>query len=685
MSSHPNWRKRSTPPGHGLSILPTLTRTVNTRRKGIKFPCFMPWNTNLFGTPLNIAAYPGQQLRVVAGPGTGKTYALMRRVARLLEEGVQPQRILAVSFTRTAATDLVHQLAQLGSPGADQVAAKTLHSLSFGLLSRNAVFHLLGRVPRPLMDHELDTMVCDLAPKFGGKKQVNKLVEAFEAAWARLQHHNPGWPQDPNDQRFDLELRSWLRFHKAMLVGEVIPLALDFVAQNPGHPDIPVYDYVLVDEYQDLNRADQALIDAIAGQAAVTVIGDEDQSIYSFRNAHPEGIEEYPTTHAGTHDELLNECRRCPQQVVVLANSLISHNARLAPKVLAPLPTNEAGTIYVVRHNASNAEVQTTADYIDWYLQHNPAVPAGKVLVLSSRRQIGNGVRDALNEIAQANGRAWNAQSFYFEDALKSDQAADGFALLTMLVDPEDAPALRYWLGEHSHDCRTRPYGRLREHCEQSGQSTKLALENIVAGALRIPYAASLIRRFNDLTQRLATLAPLNINELIDMLFPDGNPETDAVRQTALTVAPTVATTRDFLAELRSVITQPELPGSGGNSIRIMSLFKSKGLTAKLVIIVGCVGGILPNVDTNETPAEQSRQLQEQRRLFYVGITRATDTLILSSSIRMPLNMAHRMRMPIVSRQGAYAILQASSFLAELGPTAPVPVLGTTWRHQLGF
>src|SRR5277367_463307 len=123
----------------------------------------MPLNTNLAGTPLNIAAYPGQQLRVVAGPGTGKTYALMRRVARLLEEGVQPQRILAVSFTRTAATDLVHKLAQLGSPGADQVAAKTLHSLSFGLLSRNAVFQLLARVPRPLMDHELDTMVCDLA------------------------------------------------------------------------------------------------------------------------------------------------------------------------------------------------------------------------------------------------------------------------------------------------------------------------------------------------------------------------------------------------------------------------------------------------------------------------------------------------------------------------------------------
>jgi len=75
----------------------------------------MPWNTNLSGTPLNIAAYPGTQLRVVAGPGTGKTYALMRRVARLLEQNVQPNRILAISFTRTAANDLVDKLAQLGA------------------------------------------------------------------------------------------------------------------------------------------------------------------------------------------------------------------------------------------------------------------------------------------------------------------------------------------------------------------------------------------------------------------------------------------------------------------------------------------------------------------------------------------------------------------------------------------
>src|SRR5580700_8861024 len=99
----------------------------------------MPWNTGIQGTHLSIAAYNGTPLRVVAGPGTGKTFALMRRIARLLEEGVLPEGILAVTFTRTAASELVGKLANLGAPGAGDVVAKTLHSLSFGLLQNASV------------------------------------------------------------------------------------------------------------------------------------------------------------------------------------------------------------------------------------------------------------------------------------------------------------------------------------------------------------------------------------------------------------------------------------------------------------------------------------------------------------------------------------------------------------------
>jgi DNA helicase-2/ATP-dependent DNA helicase PcrA len=210
-------------------------------------------------------------------------------------------------------------------------------------------------------------------------------------------------------------------------------------------------------------------------------------------------------------------------------------------------------------------------------------------------------------------------------------------------------------------------------------------MQDIADGTLQIAHTGSLVARFNELNQRLSALTTLDIPTLINTLFPDGNLETASIRQIALLVEPTVTTTKEFLDELRSVITQPELPGSQGNSVRIMSLYKSKGLTARLVVIAGCVAGILPTVDTDEPLLEQERQRQEQRRLFYVGITRSTETLVLSSSIRMPLAMAYTMRMPLLARQGADAILQASPLLSELGPSAPAVVRGTAWRAQLGF
>jgi DNA helicase II / ATP-dependent DNA helicase PcrA len=178
----------------------------------------------------------------------------------------------------------------------------------------------------------------------------------------------------------------------------------------------------------------------------------------------------------------------------------------------------------------------------------------------------------------------------------------------------------------------------------------------------------------------------MDIQQLIDDLFPDGNDDVTGVRQLALEIAPNINNPQELLTELRTAIIQPQLPGSNDHFIRIMSLHKSKGLTAQLVVISGCINGILPgSPDEEDPPQEQIRKMQEQRRLFYVGVTRSTETLVLNSSVRMPFAAAVQMRMRIAQRAGAIAILQASRFLGELGPTAPIPILGAAWRAQLGF
>lgn len=645
----------------------------------------MPWDDNLTDSHLTIAAYPYTPLRVVAGPGTGKTFALMRRIARILESGTAPSDVLTVTFTRTAATELVNKLAALQTPGAATVQAKTLHAYCFSLLRQAAVFAVTNRHARPLLAHELQMLVADLADQFGGRRETKRLILAFEAYWATLQHQQPGWPGDPAEQAFDLTLRAWLHFHEAMLLGELVPLALEFVRNNPHSSQAPAFQHVLVDEYQDLNRADQVLIDELAKNGSVTVVGDPDQSIYRFRFANPEAMLDYPNHHPNTHDEQLVECRRCPQTVVAIAGVLIAHNPRPNPLVLHPRPQNPTGSVQVVQHDSVGSEVESIAAFIDWYLLQHPETPAGEILILATRRQIGYAIRDALIGRSEQYGRPWTAQSFFYEECLDDLSAQEGYTLLALLVSPDDRVALRTWLGLGSTNCRSNGYARLRAYCDASGLSPRAALQALGAGTVQVPYTSALLTRYQDLHARLGSLSQLTGQALVDALFPPGVSECADVRNIANAVVGQTPNPAALLEELRTVVTQPEIPGSQGQVVRVMSLHKSKGLTARVVIVAGCVAGALPTVDWSAPQDERQRQIQEQRRLFYVAITRTTETLVLSSAVHVPFAEAMRMRLQAGPGGGGQATLIASPFLAELGPQRPATETGVQWRQRVGF
>jgi len=223
-----------------------------------------------------------------------------------------------------------------------------------------------------------------IAGAFGPKRECTKRIRAFEAAWARLQSDEPGWPQDPVDREFQVALIGWLRFHQAMLIGELVPEALRYLRNNPGCEARAAYDHVIVDEYQDLNRAEQDLLQLLSGDRAIALVGDVDQSIYHFRHANPDGIQTYNTRYPETHDEILNECRRCPTRVVAIADNLISYNHPDArgPR-LHPKPGNKPGKIHIVQWDTIEEEATGLADYRTLTGQ---GVPAGDILILTPRR-----------------------------------------------------------------------------------------------------------------------------------------------------------------------------------------------------------------------------------------------------------------------------------------------------------
>ena len=559
----------------------------------------MAWDDGLVGTAKDIAATNQTPLRVMAGPGTGKSFAMKRRAARLLEEGQDPTRILTVTFTRNAAASLVEDLRALGVPGCENIRVGTLHAFCFGLLSQQDVFEFLGRVARPVvtfsksgvLQFEGSPMLDDLiiSGAFGTKRDSTKRIRAFEAAWARLQSDEPGWPQDTVDRAFQTALMNWLKFHQAMLIGELIPEALRFLRNNPSCEALEAFDHVLVDEYQDLNRAEQDLVQLLSGNRAIAIVGDVDQSIYQFRHANPDGIDSYKTRYLSTHDEVLNECRRCPTRVVAIADHLIRYNhpGTSEPR-LRPLSGNAAGQIHLVQWNSIEEEAAGLAEYVRTIIDRG--VLPGEILILTPRRLLGYAVRDQLRE------RDIPVHSFYHEEALEEEDAQRAFALLSLVVDAEDRVALRWWLGHDSPSRRRNAYQKLRQYCEQSSTSPKIALDACIAGTIEVPGTTDLLTKYRELVQHLEELQDMTLPDLLDRLMPAESDACSIIREAALLDLADMKTATDLLNCIRANATQPTTPEKA-DYVRVMSLHKSKGLTSRVAIVSACTRGLIPFED----------------------------------------------------------------------------------------
>ena len=635
----------------------------------------MPWNDGLTGQALAIASYVGSPLHVLAGPGTGKTFSLMRRVARYIEAGTHPNRILAVTFTRIASNDLLINLHQLNIDGCEQINAVTLHSFCFKILSKNDVLLMTGRTPRPLLKHEINCLLSDLSNRYGDKRKRQMLLDSFTSAWARLQTDEPGWPPTTLEGEFQDDLLSWLRFHRAILIGELVPLALSYLRNNPACPELRMFDVVLADEYQDLNKAEQTMIDLLASNGQLTVVGDDDQSIYQFMKfAHPEGIIDFPNSHANSHQETLDECRRCPTLVVELADRLIQKNTIRSHRHLRPWPGNTAGNVYITQWDTIEDEAAGIAAFVV-HLIDDVHISEKDILVLCPRRVLGYKIRDSLRDVTR------RVRSCFAEDALDNDKARRQFVLLNLLAHSTDLPALRWWLGQGSQSRRAIAYNRLRIYCDRNSLTPFDVLPQLSQGGVNIPYVSQLVEKWNELQQELNQLRGMTPQQMIDVLFPQGDEELTELRLLATAVLAGTTDIARIFESINSHIAHPELPEIE-DAVRIMSLHKSKGLTAKAVIVAGCIEGWLPQIDRDLTNAQQRRQLEEARRLFFVALTRTTDTLLISNSIYIDYATASRTGAQ-VTRSGRRARTQASRFEDELGPHRPTPVPGNQFLDNM--
>lgn len=654
----------------------------------------MAWNDGLDeDSPVyRMAVSDEKVIRSLAGPGSGKSFAIKRRITRLIEKGVTPDKILAITFTRTSASDLRKEISNIKLPNIERVNARTVHSHAMSIIMKSDVKEYTKRNPRMIIDHEIEPALRDIDyPPETDIREKKKLLETYLSAWANNQSEDPGLPRNPVEEEFQSRLIKWLTYHQAVMVGEVIPIAINYLRNNPACGEIGKYEAVLVDEYQDLNKAEQEFIHLIRGDASILIVGDDDQSIYSFKNAHPEGIKNIDSLYGDFQDVSFNTIRRCPIQVTKMASSLISKNTNRSLGVLVPFDKNQNGEIQIIQWNDNDKELEGIHKIIKSEIDSERVKP-GEILVLAPRRLIGYRLRDKLS----LDGIP--VKSYFRESVIKNENVRKAYSLLYLIAFPDDKVSLRYLLGAGSSDYRMKQYKVLFDYAIGNNKSIREVLGLLVEEKISLKGLPTIVKEYvkmlGVLNQFKEKLKSDSLNAF-EMFINGEQDEIDFYEliniyqsYIATNPLPDVFDDDTFIQWLRgaasnisdsiALIDSPEEI----DHVRIMSLHASKGLSAKFVILLSMIDEFMPFLPRLDIPeGEINKIVEEQRRLFYVAITRVKSSerdypgrLIISSYIW--IHGIEASRMGLSANPKKYLRVSSTRFINDFGRTAPRTILG---------
>lgn len=280
-------------------------------------------------------------------------------------------------------------------------------------------------------------------------------------------------------------------------------------------------------------------------------------------------------------------------RVIDMANALIGNNSDRAKRQIHAAEGQPEGEVQIVQWPSLDEEAAGLAKFIHARIESGH-VEAGKVLVLCPVHLIGYAIRDALNATGVA------AHSFFQEGMLEGNSARPNeclartaYTLLNLLADRHDRVALRCWCGFGATTLRSGPWAHLQSHCDKTGEEPWDVLEKAVDGVSVIPHVQNLAPAFQEARRLLDELSGLAGQELVDRVFPEDEAWSPRIRELIASFGKDWTSARELRDQLRVVITQPELP-TDVEYVRVMSLHKSKGLTADFVVVADCIEGLIP-------------------------------------------------------------------------------------------
>ena len=599
---------------------------------------------------------------VIAGAGSGKTRVLTYKIAYLLEQGYKPWHILALTFTNKAAREMKERIArQMGEENTRRLWMGTFHSIFLRILHAEA--ETLGFSPnftiydtddsRSLIRTILKEMQLDEKIYKPGLVQSrishakNRLITPAAYANSRESYEADQSARIPAVR--DVYRRYWERCRQADAMDFDDLLFYTFLLFR-DHPDVLAryqeqFRYILVDEYQDTNVAQHSIVMQLAkNHQHVCVVGDDAQSIYSFRGADIDNILYFTKAYPGTRVFKLEQNYRSTQSIVSAANSLISKNMRQIHK-----------EVYSKKDQGDPISV----------FQAYSDVEEGEIVInkiAELRRTQGYGYADF------AVLYRTNAQSRIFEEAMRKrnmpyriygglsfyqrKEIKDVIAYFRLVVNPNDEEAFKRIINYPARGIGDTTVGKIIAAATDNKVSLWTVLCEPLSYALNFNKGTvSKLQKFRDLINDLIKdLTQKNASELgediirnsgiINDVCQDNSPENLSRKENIEELMNGMRdfcaerqeegnehiSLSDFLSEVSLLTDQDSDKDSNDEKITLMTVHSAKGLEFRNVFVVGMEENLFPSSMAGDSP----RALEEERRLFYVAITRAEEHCYLS-------------------------------------------------------
>ncbi len=598
-------------------------------------------------------------LLVMAGAGSGKTRVLTHRIAYLIEEqGVLPWKILAITFTNKAAREMQERLTKLLGPSASDIWVSTFHALCVRILRRNidklgynTAFTIADPgEQRTLMKRIFKEMNLD-PKKFEPRNFLSAISNAKNALETPAAYQAKY--QDPYRKlvgeaygRYQKELEANQTLDFDDLIMKTIELFKTEPATLAYYQD--KFNYIHVDEYQDTNDAQYQLVHQLAAKYEnLCVVGDADQSIYGWRGANMNNILNFEKDYPTAQTIMLEQNYRSTQTILDAANQVIANNVNRKDKKLWT-QNGQGDKISYYRAQSEHDEAYYVVKQIEKQRQaHGYAYGDFAILYRT------NAQSRLIEETFMKSSIPYTMVGGHkFYDRM---EIRDLLGYLTLVANPDDSLSFERVVNVPKRGIGATSLNKLRQFAADMGWSLMKAAENVELANQISPSVKKKLTGFAEEMQQLQTQAAnLTLTELTDAILTQTGyraslqavANKDLQAQTRLEnleefksvtqefdqkhgdeVTTTQEQLTQFLTDLALVSPQDELEDQT-NTVTLMTLHAAKGLEFPVVFLIGMEEGIFPLARAKENPEEA----EEERRLAYVGITRAKQKLYLTNA-----------------------------------------------------